>query len=214
MHNRVRIFLLAGHRLLREALGRTLRKKSDLFVVGESAAFSDVTSLIAQSEADVLLLDALINHSANLQLLYDLHLVSPKTKVLMIGMEENERIFLEAVQSGVAGYLFKDASAMEVVAAIRAVAAGEAVCPPRLCMTLFKAVAGGKVPIPPVTLNMELGLTRREQELIPLIAQGLTNREIASHLNLSEQTIKNHVHRMLRKTGVDDRLSVVEAAIA
>jgi two-component system, NarL family, response regulator DevR len=214
MRTRVKVFLLAGHRLLREALGRALGKRTDMFVVGESPVLSDVASLVAQSEADVLLLDAFMSHSANLQLLNDMRRLCPGTKVLMIGMEEDERMFLETVQSGVAGYLFKDASAIEVVAAIRAVAAGEAVCPSRLCMTLFKAVAGGKAPAPSITLKTELRLTRREQDLVPLIAQGLTNRQIASQLNLSQQTIKNHVHRMLRKIGVDDRLGVAQAAKA
>lgn len=214
MTARVRVFLLAGHRLLREALARALRKRTDIFVVGESPVLPDVVSLVAQSRADVLLMDALSGPSANLQLLNEVQRLYPCAKVLLIGMEEDERTFLDAVQSGVAGYLFKDASAMEVVAAIRAIAAGEAVCPSRLCMTLFKAVVRRKAPIPTANLKTVQRLTRREEELVPLIAQGLTNREIASHLNLSEQTIKNHVHRMLRKIGVDDRHEVVEAARA
>lgn len=214
MRARIRVFLLAGHRLLREALGRTLRKKPELLVVGESPALPDVASLVVQSGADVLLLDALSGLSANLQPLYDLQRLCPNAKVLLIGMEDDERTFLKAVEFGVVGYLFKDASAMEVIAAIRAVAAGEAVCPSRLNMTLFRTVARGKSSNPAVKLKPELRLTRREQELVPLIARGLTNREIASQLNLSEQTIKNHVHRMLQKVGVEDRLSVVGAVIS
>jgi two-component system, NarL family, nitrate/nitrite response regulator NarL len=84
------------------------------------------------------------------------------------------------------------------------------VCPPRLCMALCNVVARTASFRPDVTLTVNLGLTRREKGLIPLIAQGLTNKEIACRLNLSEQTIKNHVHRMLRKVGVRDRMSVVE----
>jgi two-component system response regulator DevR len=211
MGARVKVFLLAGHRLLRDALGRTLRKRTDIFVVGESPVFPDVASLIVQSEAEVVLTDAVTSFSINLQLLSDLQRSSPTTKVLMIGMEKDERMFLDAVRAGVAGYVLKDASAMDVVAAIRAVAAGEAVCPPRLCITLFKALAWRKESVARVKMKVERGLTRRERELIPLIAQGFTNRQIASQLNLSEQTIKNHVHRMLRKIGVDDRQKVSEA---
>jgi DNA-binding NarL/FixJ family response regulator len=211
MHSRIRVFLLAGHRLLREALGRTLRKRAELLVVGESPALPDVASLVMQSGADVVLLDALSGLSANLQPLYDLHQVCSKAKILLIGMEEDERTFLKVVELGVVGYLFKDASAVDVVAAIRAVAAGEAVCPSRLNMTLFRTIARGKGFTTEVGVKADSRLTRREQELVPLIAKGLTNREIASHLNLSEQTVKNHVHRMLRKVGVEDRLGVVEA---
>jgi two-component system, NarL family, response regulator DevR len=214
MRPRIRVFLLAGHRLLREALGRTLRKRPELLVVGESPALPDVAGLVVQSGADVLLLDALSGLSANLRPLRDLHELCPDAKILLIGMEEDEQTFLKAVELGVVGYLFEDASAMDVVAAIRAVAAGEAVCPSRLNMSLFRTIARGKSFNTDVNVKADLRLTRREQELVPLIARGLTNREIASQLNLSEQTVKNHVHRMLRKVGVEDRLSVVEAVMS
>ena len=99
---------------------------------------------------------------------------------------------------------------MDVVAAIRAVIQDEAVCPPRLCLSLFKYVAGMRTNLPNVRVKVQLGLTRRQQQLVPLVAQGLTNKEIALQLNLSEQTIKNHIHRMLQRLGVEDRLSAVE----
>jgi len=113
---------------------------------------------------------------------------------------------LKAVGEGVVGYVLKDASATEVAAMIRAVAAGEAVCPPLLSMALFQWVrrrrpcagAAGRV------------LSRREQGLVSLLRDRLTNKEIAVRLNLSEQTVKNHVHRMLRKIGAQDRMAIVE----
>jgi len=92
----------------------------------------------------------------------------------------------------------------------RAVAAGEAVCPATLSLALFRWVAGQKAGPPGFHLKNRLGLSRREQQLVGLIRQGLTNKEMASRLNLSEQTVKNHVHRMLRKVGAPDRLSIVE----
>jgi DNA-binding NarL/FixJ family response regulator len=136
----------------------------------------------------------------------------PGAHALVIGMDEIETSFLKAIRAGATGYLLRDASAMEVIAAIRAVSQGEAVCPPRLCMTLFKIAARPESSVPTIRVRMNLGLTRRQQELVPLIARGYTNKEIASRLNLSEQTIKNHIHRMLRKVGADDRTEVVEIA--
>ena len=118
----------------------------------------------------------------------------------------------KAIRAGATGYLLREASALEVMGAIRAVSQGEAICPPRLCRALFKIAAQAEPVIPSIRVRMNLGLTRRQQELVPLIARGLTNKEIASHLNLSEQTIKNHIHRMLRKVGADDRTEVVEIA--
>ena len=108
------------------------------------------------------------------------------------------------------GYILKDASAMEVGTAVRAVALGEAVCPPALCRILFEQVAQqNSVPFGFI-IKSNLGLTRREQQLIQMIGHGLTNKQIATQLNLSEQTIKNHIHRILRKLGASDRLTAVE----
>src|SRR6185437_4632804 len=116
---------------------------------------------------------------ANLKFLSDLRQRLPDMKVVMIEMEENEATFLKAVRAGVSGYLLKDASAMDVLSAIRAVLQGEAVCPPRLCLTLCKTVKQEARASVNLTLTVNLGLTRREQELIPLIGEGLTNKEIA-----------------------------------
>jgi DNA-binding NarL/FixJ family response regulator len=99
---------------------------------------------------------------------------------------------------------------MEVAGTIRAVAAGEAVCPPTLSMALFRSVAA-QAPAPSIiSWGAELGLSRREQQMVELLRERLTNKEIALRLSLSEQTVKNHVHHILRKVGVPNRLTVVE----
>src|SRR5205807_881626 len=97
----------------------------------------------------------------------------------------------------------------QIAAAVRCVASAEAVCPPQLCLVLFEQMAQ-QARIPSFHIRAELGLTRREQQLVQMIGRGLTNKEIATQLNLSEQTVKNHVHRMLRKVGASDRLAAVE----
>jgi DNA-binding NarL/FixJ family response regulator len=140
----------------------------------------------------------------------ELHRLNPGIRVVLVGMEFDEAVFLRVVQAGVIGYVLKDASALEVARTIRAVALGEAVCPPALSGALFEWVTRHKPAIPSLHLKSSLGLSRREQQLVGLIQQGLTNKEMASRLNLSEQTVKNHVHRMLRKLGAPDRLSIVE----
>jgi len=162
------------------------------------------------SDCEVLLVDSSVADAFGFQVVQDTLGAIAGLKALLIGMEEDEETFLKAVSAGAAGYVLKDASAMDVVAAIRAVARDEAVCPPRLCRSLFRYVAGTCASLPNMRVKSQLGLTRRQQQLVPLLAQGLTNKEIAVQLNLSEQTIKNHVHRMLQKVGADDRLSVVE----
>jgi len=111
----------------------------------------------------------------------------------------------------VSGYVLREASAIEVLSAIRGVAQGQAVCPPCMTKVLFDFVVSQAPCQPNSRSHRKFSLTNREQQLIPLIGRGLTNKEIASELQLSEQTVKNHVHRILRKVGVGDRLSVFEA---
>jgi DNA-binding NarL/FixJ family response regulator len=204
----IAVFILAENRLLREALTRLLNKRSDLRVVGACAFAPQVVPQIAAAAPDVLLADS-IAATPNSQFLREVRTAIPGLKVVMIGMEANRESFLQAVRDGVVGYMLKDASAMEVASAVRAVTNGQAVCPPDLCLSLFEHVAAQRTHFS-FRLKHDLGLTRREQQLVQMIDRGLTNKEIASQLNLSEQTVKNHIHRMLRKLGASNRLVAVE----
>jgi DNA-binding NarL/FixJ family response regulator len=212
MSPRAKVFLLAENRLLREALARVLSKRCDISVAGVSRAADHTFAEIAAAETEILLLDALSSGLPEFSFVRTALRTIPELRVLLLGMEDNEDLFLRAVRAGVAGYLLREASALEVVAAVRAVAQGEAVCPPRLCLALFRQVARERerFTIPAGQIQIQLGLTRRQQQLVPLIAQGLTNKEIATQLNLSEQTVKNHIHRMIQRVGADGRLEVVE----
>jgi DNA-binding NarL/FixJ family response regulator len=208
----VQVFILAENRLLREALARILSKKSDIRVVGASAFSPDVVAQISSAGPDVLLSDSAAVALSDLRLISEVRAAIPGLKVVMIGMEADPETFLRAVRDGIVGFILKDASAMEVAAAVRSVANHEAVCPPSLCMALFERVASQNQNAHSASfvIRHNLGLTRREQQLVQMISNGLTNKEIASQLNLSEQTVKNHIHRMLRKLGAADRLGAVE----
>ena len=204
------VYILAQNRLLREALARLLSKKSDIQVVGASDFSSQVVQLVANSGPDVLLADSTAFAMPQMRLIPEVCTAVPGLKVVMIGMESQEEAFLQAVREGIAGYLLKEASAAEVAAAVRAAARGEAICPPSLCHVLFRYIAAERVRSFRLPLKHNFNLTRREQQLLGLIDQGLSNKEIAVDLGLSEQTVKNHVHRMLRKLGAADRTAAVE----
>src|ERR1700691_5990505 len=137
----VQVFILAENRLLREALTRILSKKSDIRVVGASAFSPDVVAQICAAGPDVLLSASAANALSDLRLISEVRAAIPGLKVVMIGMDADRDIFLRAVQDGIVGFVLKDASAMEVAAAVRSVANHEAVCPPSLCMALFERVA-------------------------------------------------------------------------
>jgi DNA-binding NarL/FixJ family response regulator len=204
------VFLLADNRLLREALTRTFNKKRDLTVVGSCPFSNSAIDEVSAVEPDVLVMDAFPASAPHLEFLRDLRRHAPDVKLILIAMDRDEQSFLQAVREGVTGYVLANASALEVVAVVRAVAAGEGVCPPEFCGVLFRCVAHQSRCVPSFQVKTNLGLTAREQQVVLLISRGLTNKEIAAQLSLAEQTVRNHVHRMLQKTGVSDRLAVVE----
>lgn len=206
----VAAFLLAENRLLLDVFARLLSQNDDIFVVGATAITSDVLFSVIEANPDVILCDSLATAMSNDDLLIELRRNLPDAKILLFGMDCDPDKFLIAIQRGVMGYVLKDAAAIEVADAIRRVVRGEAVCPRALCRTLFDHVARSTAWQPGIQVRKNLGLTRREQQLVQLVSEGLTNKEIATRLYLSEQTVKNHVQRMLRKAGASDRLEAVE----
>jgi two-component system, NarL family, response regulator DevR len=203
------VFLVCCNRLLRESVARILGKKADFRVVAAQSFESNPIDEPA-SKADVVVIDSLQLLGENTIFASDPR-DGRSMNCVLVAMEDDQKRFLDAIRRGVLGYVLQDASAAEVVSAVRAVAKGEAVCPARYALVLFNFFASQTAGSPVRRNREQTGLTRREQELIPLIDRGMTNKEIASQLHLSEQTVKNHVHRILRKAGVQDRLSVVEA---
>jgi DNA-binding NarL/FixJ family response regulator len=211
MEAKTKVFILCSNRLLRESIARILAKKADFEIVAAQAISLVTPDEIAESGADVLVLDSLEFLVADPAWCSRTLVFSCSLKCVLVAMEADSSRFLTAVRRGARGYVLQDASAADVVSAIRTVAEGQAVCPPAYAQVLFECIARQAEELPNSRKRAQWGLTRREQQLIPLIGQGLSNKEIANHLSLSEQTVKNHIHRILRKVGVPDRLSVLEA---
>jgi DNA-binding NarL/FixJ family response regulator len=206
------VFLLAESRLLREALIRLLGKKSDVRVVGANAYSSGAHEEIIAKHPHIILLDSNGLSFSGATLIPSLRTSLQNLRVVMVDMDADESTFLKAVRAGVVGYVLKDASAVEVAATIRAVASGEAVCPPSLSMVLFRSIEQQMSEPPAISWGADLRLSRREQQLAELLRERLTNKEIAARLNLSEQTVKNHVHHILRKVGAPNRFTIASAA--
>lgn len=207
------VFLLIENRLVRETLARLFRRRSDVMVIGEGSPTE--APIPPESLGDIVVLDDLQAASMLGASLQAGRLAGGHVGLVLIGMEEEEDRFLTAVRFGVSGFLLNDASAGEIVSAVRCVARGEAVCPPRLCQALIRFVARASMGTPvQAKPKSGHGLTIRQQQLVSLVAKGLTNKEIASHLNLSEFTIKNHIHRIMKQVEAESRHEVVEAVRA
>jgi DNA-binding NarL/FixJ family response regulator len=207
----INVFLITENRLLRDTLTRVLQKRVGICVVGVSRGIGSAWEEVAASHCEIVLTDCLtsVRDTSLVSQLFE-HL--PQIKVVLFGMDEDPDIFLKFAFLGVSGYVLKDASAAEIIAAVRGVAQGEAACPPKLCLTLIQHVSreyrqGAK-------LSGQQGLekcslTHRQLELVGLVARGLTNKEIAANLNLSEFTVKNHVRRIMKQVDADDRHEAV-----
>ena len=205
-----RVFVAAENRLLREALSRALVKNGEIEVVGMDLAEPFQAEDLLREETDILLMSSHGNRNEDLTAVRAVRTAAPKVQILLIGVTGEEAEFMQCVRAGVRGYLPRDASADDVVDGIRSLQEGKAICPGTLCATLFRYLEREATSFPSASVHQQLGLTRREQQLIPLIAEGLTNKEIASRFCLSEQTVKNHLYRMKHKIGAEDRLGIVQ----
>jgi DNA-binding NarL/FixJ family response regulator len=208
-----KLMFLIENRMLREAMTELFRKQPE-FVVAGSIRYSETAyKQAATLDWDVLLIDQASTTALAQNFITDLLSLTPGRRAILFGMEHDPEMFLEGVRSGVSGYLLGDASAKDIMEAVRRVTAGEAVCPPVLCHDLFQFVARSprsSSMIPNQRLCLKLGLTPRQQQLVALIARGFTNKEIAADLHISEFTVKNHVHRIMRQLKAQSRHAAVQ----
>jgi DNA-binding NarL/FixJ family response regulator len=209
----IRTFLSIENRLFRESFARLLRKRSELELLGQFASADEIPQEELETKCDVLLGDSfMLGRLRSPGSFYGEGGLPARVKVILIGMSADEEHFLAAVRYGVSGYLLQDASASDAVGAIRSVFKGEAVCPPQLCAKLFQLVARTQLTTEMATQNTMArpDLTLRQQQLMSLVAKGLTNKEIASRLNLSTFTVRNHLHRILKQVDAESRSKAVE----
>jgi DNA-binding NarL/FixJ family response regulator len=209
----VNVYLLAENRLLRDTLARLLRKRSEINVVGVGRSSETAQDEVFASNCDVVLMDSFENEACSSFL--DAFLEQdPGLKVLLFGMNDDPETFVKAVHFGICGYLLKEASAAEIVAAVLAAARGNATCPPSLCMALIQYLSRcrrGKVDAAEASCSNQKALTPRQLQLVRLVAEGLTNKEIAANLNLSQFTVKNHLRRVMRQVEAASRHDAVDA---
>ena len=197
----IQVLLLIENRLLREALSRMCRKRAEFQVIGQGGRGDIAREQFDKSSCNVLAMD-----------FFDPEFLGATSgpKVILIGMDGDPEQFLAAVRAGVSGYLLKDASASEVISAMRATHKGEAICPPKLCAALFRWFAEEGSPKRSRSAAPIHEMTLRQRQLAELVAEGLTNKEIAAQLNLSEFTVRNHLHRIMKQVDVGSRREAVD----
>jgi DNA-binding NarL/FixJ family response regulator len=200
----VGLLVIAGIRFYRDGLAGVLAKLPDVRFVGVAADGVEGPAAVGRAQPDIVLLDMGLPDAVHIA--RSVLRTSPGTTVVALGVAETEEQVLACAEAGIAGYVAPDASLNDLVAAVRAAARGEAVLSPRISASLMRRIATlsrSGVPSRPAQQ-----LTKREQQIVDLIAQGLINREIATRLGIELCTVKNHVHNILHKLGVTGRAEV------
>ncbi|WFB06028.1 response regulator transcription factor [Streptomyces sp. LX-29] len=206
MTSPIRVLIADDQMMVRQGFTVLLNAEPDIEVVGQAVDGLDAIAQVAELAPDVVLMDIRMPRLGGIEATQ--HITSPAdaaVKVLVLTTFDLDEYVYEALRAGASGFLLKDASAAELAQAVRVVAAGEALLAPtvtkRLIAEFSRVTAAPRAP-----LKQRVGdLTDRETEVLSLIAQGLSNAEIATRLVVAEQTVKTHVSRILVKLGLRDR---------
>jgi len=197
---RIRVLVVGDVRLYREGIAASLEHRPDLDIVC-TARPHDAVRRADECDPDVMVLD--MSTTGSIELVRQVAGSMPQTKVVAFAVEETEHDVLLCAEAGAAGYVAPDGTLDDLVNTIRSVARGELLCSPRIAATLFRAL---RVQAPETSVDrLALTLTAREREIAPLLERGLSNKEIASQLNIEVATVKNHVHNLLEKLQVGSR---------
>jgi len=205
----IRVAIVDDNRLVREALAAMLGRLPDVQVVAAASGNADV---LDPATPDVLLLDAGLGDEDSLSVATAITKRRTGTKVVIMDLMPTNEDIVQFVNAGVAGFVLKDATFDEFVATIRAVAAGDKVLPPRMTETLFSQIALGGDARGRERVLEDVRMTRREREVIELIGEGLSNKEIAQRLNIAAHTVKSHVRNVMEKLALHTRLQIAAFA--
>ena len=209
-----RVLIVDDQRVVREGLALLLRLLPGVEVVGSASDGEDAVAQAERLDPDVVLMDLRMPRCDGVEATRRLRASRPALRVIVLTTYADDRSVVEALRAGARGFLTKDAGAEEIRRAIDAVVEGRAAIDPAVQHHLVDAVSAAPAAIPeaPAASPLPDGLTAREAEVLGLIAEGLSNSEIAARLVVSEATVKTHINHLFMKTGVRDRAQAVAYA--
>lgn len=203
-----RLVIVDDHELARAGLKYVFERQAGLEIVGEAATGEQAMAVCARLQPDLMLMDVRMPELDGLAATRAVRAAHPGTSVLIVTMHESPEYLAEALKAGAAGFVLKDASNREIVAAVRAVLRGESFVNPALMTRLLRRVAADADERP-----RGESLTVREREVLELLTQGYTNKAIARQLTIGPGTVKSHVERIIAKLGVGDRTQAAVQAV-
>jgi DNA-binding NarL/FixJ family response regulator len=208
----IALVLIDDNRLLREGLAAMIHTQPGFEVLAASADVDEALEKMREARPNVVLLDFGLADRDSLTLIATVHAEVPEAKVIVMGLLPAQEDVANYVQAGASGFIMKDASFEDFVATIRAVAGGAEILPQALTNSLFSQIARNAIRANPSRVLHAVRLTDREREVIDLLGQGLSNKEIATRLNIAVHTVKSHVHNVLEKLALRSRLEVAAFA--
>ncbi|MFE2971159.1 response regulator [Streptomyces sp. NPDC059340] len=207
--NPIRVFLLDDHEVVRRGLTDLLDAEPDISVVGDAGSVEHALVRGPALRPDVAVLDVRLPDGDGISVCRELRSQMPELACLMLTSFDDEEALLDAIMAGASGYVLKQIKGSDLVAAIRTVASGQSMLDPTTTARLMRSLRADPTETPALAPELA-GLSPRERDILALIGDGLTNREIGKKLYLSEKTVKNHISRLLAKLGVQRR---VQAAV-
>lgn len=205
---KIRILLIEDNRILRDGIRTVLDGQPDLKVVAATQGNHDTLMQAKSLKPQVILMDMGLRNESGLRIVAALARDMPQVSIIGMGLIPSQLDIVEFVEAGAAGFILKDATVEEALGTIRSVARGMRVLPPQLTGSLFTHVIEQALRKGKGTLPAAVRMTKREREIIVLIAEGMSNKEIAQRLNLSTYTVKSHVHNILEKMALHSRLQI------
>ena len=205
----IRALIVDDHPVTREGLRTLLELSGDeaVIVVGEASSGEEAVAQVLQLEPDVVFMDVRMPGISGIEATKQIRKANPGTKVILITIDESRGAISEAIQAGVSGYLLKDASADALLDAAKQAVEGRAVIHPQLTKTFIEEVQHADEA--PTTTP----LSKREKQILQLVANGSTTKEVARDLGISPHTVKTHLERIFEKLGANDRAQAVAIAI-
>lgn len=208
MKNPIKLVLIDDNRLMREGIVKVILGQPGFKVLAASADVDEAIELVREAKPDIVLLDfGLANHDS-LGLTAMVHAEVPSARVIVMGLLSSQEDLAAFVHAGASGFIMKDASFETFFATIRAVAGGAQVLPPALTTSLFSQITQHATGRSKSRILEAVRLTSREREVIDLLGEGLSNKEIATRMGVAVHTVKSHVHNVLEKLSLRSRLEV------
>lgn len=201
----IRVLVASHIRLYREGLERVLRELPEFTLAGSAGSAAEAVEQTQKLSADVALLDMAM--SGAFSVAKELARVGGPSKIVALGMPEDEAQVLSCAQIGIGGYVTREGSVEDVIAAIKAAARGEVHCSPKVAGSLFRRIAAMSTDRPRRSANG--ALTTREDQILKLIQEGMSNKMISRTLGIELATVKNHVHSILVKLGIHRRAEAI-----